>query len=193
MSIYVDFDAQLCMELQEGNEEAFAKAFTQYNRLLYAIAYRYLKSEEEAEDAVQHTFMRLWEERKRLNFRNGIRSLIYTILRHYVLNELRHRTIVYEKNYELAQETEEADESFLQFYEERDLRVQLMRAINKLPSQKSTICNLKLRKGLSNQEIAERMHLTVATVKSHYTQAIKMLRREFVAMGLNLAIFLGIG
>ena len=193
MSIYVDFDAQLCMELQEGNEEAFAKAFTQYNRLFYAIAYRYLKSEEEAEDAVQHTFMRLWEERKRLNFRNGIRSLIYTILRHYVLNELRHRTIVYEKNYELAQETEEADESFLQFYEERDLRVQLMRAINKLPSQKSTICNLKLRKGLSNQEIAERMHLTVATVKSHYTQAIKMLRREFVAMGMNLAILLGIG
>lgn len=193
MSIYVDFDAQLCMELQKGNEEAFAKAFTQYNRLLYAIAYRYLKSEEEAEDAVQHTFMRLWEERKRLNFRNGIRSLIYTILRHYVLNELRHRTIVYEKNYELAQETEEADESFLQFYEERELRVQLMRAINKLPSQKSTICNLKLRKGLSNQEIAERMHLTVATVKSHYTQAIKMLRREFVAMGMNLAIFLGIG
>ena len=193
MSIYVDFDAQLCMELQEGNEEAFAKLFTQYNRLLYAISYRYLKSEEEAEDAVQHTFMRLWEERKRLNFRNGVRSLLYTILRHYVLNELRHRTIVYEKNYELAQEAEEADESFLQFYEERDLRTQLLRAINKLPSQKSAICNLKLRKGLSNQEIAERMHLTVATVKSHYAQAIKMLRREFVAMGMNLAILLGIG
>ena len=193
MSIYVDFDAQLCMELQEGNEEAFAKLFTQYNRLLYAISYRYLKSEEEAEDAVQHTFMRLWEERKRLNFRNGVRSLLYTILRHYILNELRHRTIVYEKNYELAQEAEEADESFLQFYEERDLRTQLLRAINKLPSQKSAICNLKLRKGLSNQEIAERMHLTVATVKSHYAQAIKMLRREFVAMGMNLAILLGIG
>ena len=51
MSIYVDFDTKLCMQLQEGNEEAFAQAFTQYNRLLYAIAYRYLKSGEEAEDA----------------------------------------------------------------------------------------------------------------------------------------------
>ena len=109
MSIYVDFDTKLCMQLQEGNEEAFAQAFTQYNRLLYAIAYRYLKSGEEAEDAVQHTFMKLWEERKRLDFRNGVRSLLYTILRHYVLNELRHRTVVYEKNYELAQETEETE------------------------------------------------------------------------------------
>ena len=163
-----------------------------YNRLLYAIAYRYLKSGEEAEDAVQHTFMKLWEERKRLDLRNGVRSLLYTILRHYVLNELRHRTVVYEKNYELAQETEETDESFLQIYEEQDLRSQLLLAINKLPSQKSAICKLKLRQGLSNQEIAERMHLTVATVKSHYTQAIKMLRREFVAMGINILVFIGI-
>lgn len=193
MSIYVDFDTKLCMQLQEGNEEAFAQAFTQYNRLLYAIAYRYLKSGEEAEDAVQHTFMKLWEERKRLDLRNGLRSLLYTILRHYVLNELRHRTVVYEKNYELAQEAEETDESYLQFYEEQDLRNQLLLAINKLPSQKSAICKLKLRQGLSNQEIAERMHLTVATVKSHYTQAIKMLRREFVAMGISMLIFIGIG
>ena len=193
MSIYVDFDTKLCMQLQEGNEEAFSQAFTQYNRLLYAIAYRYLKSGEEAEDAVQHTFMKLWEERKRLDLRNGLRSLLYTILRHYVLNELRHRTVVYEKNYELAQEAEETDESYLQFYEEQDLRNQLLLAINKLPSQKSAICKLKLRQGLSNQEIAERMHLTVATVKSHYTQAIKMLRREFVAMGISMLIFIGIG
>ena len=121
-----------------------------------------------------------------------VRSLLYTILRHYVLNELRHRTVVYEKNYELAQETEETDESFLQIYEEQDLRSQLLLAINKLPSQKSAICKLKLRQGLSNQEIAERMHLTVATVKSHYTQAIKMLRREFVAMGINILVFIGI-
>lgn len=95
MSIYVDFDIQLCMELQKGGEEAFAKAFTQYNRLLYAIAYRYLKSEEEAEDAVQHTFMRLWEERKRLNFRNGIRSLLYTNLlyRSHLFALIKKRTL----------------------------------------------------------------------------------------------------
>ena len=193
MSIIVDFDTRLCMQLQEGNEEAFAQAFTRYGRLLYAIAYRYLKSGEEAEDAVQHTFMKLWEERRELDFRNGVRNLLCTILRHYVLNELRHRALMYEKHYELAQEAEETDESFMRIYEAQDLRNQLMRAIDKLPSQKSAICNLKLRKGLSNQEIAERMHLTVATVKSHYTQAIKMLRREFAAMGTALLVFLGIG
>lgn len=56
--MYLDFDIQLCLELQKGNEDAFTKTFERYNRLLYAIAYRFLKSEEEAEDAVQYTFMK---------------------------------------------------------------------------------------------------------------------------------------
>lgn len=191
MSIYLDFDTQLCQGLQKGDEEAFAKAFSQYNRLLYAIAYRFFKSEEEAEDAVQYTFMKLWEERKKLDFRTGVRSLLYTIIKNHILNELRHNNIVYEKNYLLAQETEETDEGFLEAYEERNLREQLILAINKLPSQKSAICMMKLKKGLSNQEIADQMHITVATVKSHYTQAIKMLRQEFVAVCMSLIAYLG--
>ena len=193
MSIYLDFDAQLCMELQQGKEEAFAKAFSQYSRLLYALAYRFLKSSEEAEDAVQFTFMKLWEDRKRLDFRSGVRSLLYTIMKNYVLNELRHRNIVYEKNYLLALEAKETDEGFLKAYEERNMREHQITAINKLPSQKSMICMMKLRKGLTNQEIADRMHITVATVKSHYTQAIKMLRQEFVAVCMSLMAFLGLG
>lgn len=192
MSIYVDFDTQLCMELQKGNEEAFAKAFSQYSRLLYALAYRFLKSGEDAEDAVQFTFMKLWEERKNLDFRAGIRSLLYTIMKNHILNELRHLNVVYEKNYIIAQQTEDAEESFLKAYEERNLHEQLIMAINKLPSQKSTICMMKLKKGLSNQEIADYMHITVATVKSHYTQAIKILRREFVAVCVSLITFLGL-
>lgn len=193
MSIYLDFDMHLCLELQEGKEEAFAKVFSQYNRLLYALAYRFLKSGEEAEDAVQHTFMKLWEERKRLDFKQGVRSLLYTIMKNHILNELRHRNVVYEKKYLLAQETEELDEGFMSAYEERNLRELVIAAIHKLPTQKSMICMMKLKKGLSNQEIADEMHITVATVKSHYTQAIKMLRQEFVAVSLFFMAFWGLG
>ena len=62
--------------------------FERYNRLLYALAYRYFKSGEEAEDAVQYTFMKLWEQRTNFSFESGIRSLLFTILKNYILNEL---------------------------------------------------------------------------------------------------------
>lgn len=188
ISQVLDFDQQLYVDLQKGGKEAFTIVFDRYARLLYALAYRYFKSAEEAEDAVQHTFMRLWEQRESFDFQTGIRSLLFTILKNYILNELRHRKIVFEKHYEMAQQSEEVEESFLKELENKDLREHLTIAIHKLPPQKRKICLLKIEGKLSNQEIADQMHLSVATVKSHYTQAIKMLRVEVEAFILFLSL-----
>ena len=139
MNQFIDFDEKLYAGLRQGDEAAFTVVFERYNRLLYALAYRYLKSGEEAEDAVQYTFM-------------------------------------FEKHYEIAQQGEEVDEGFLKEFESKELKEHLWSAISELPPQKRKICQLKIGKGLSNQEIADMMQITVPTVKSHYTQAIKLLR-----------------
>lgn len=182
MNQFLDFDQKLYAELRKGSEHAFVTVFERYNRLLYALAYRYFMSGEEAEDAVQYTFMKLWEQRSSFEFQSGIRSLLFTILKNYIMNELRHRQIVFEKHYEMAQRNEEADDSFLKNFEDKDFREHLRTAIGKLPPQKQKICRLKIEKGLSNQEIADEMHITVPTVKSHYTQAIKILRAEIESL-----------
>ena len=48
MNQYLDFDQKLYDDLRRGKEYAFAAVFDRYHRLLYTIAYRFLKSEEEA-------------------------------------------------------------------------------------------------------------------------------------------------
>ena len=55
----IEFDTAFYEALRRGDEAAFTTAFHRFNRMLYALAYRYLKSEAGAEDAVQYTFMRL--------------------------------------------------------------------------------------------------------------------------------------
>lgn len=176
MNYTVDFDNQLYNSLSIGKEEAFASVFDRYHRLLYALAYRYLKSGAEAEDAVQYTFMRLWEQRETFDFSGGLRSLLFTILKNYILNELRHQRIVLEKHDELLQQAEEVEEDMMKVLEDADFRRHLRTAIGKLPPQKQKICLMKIEQGLSNQEIADKLHITIPTVKSHYTQAIKQLR-----------------
>lgn len=183
-----DLDPKLYTELRQGSAEAFAVVFGQYNRLLYALAYRYFKSSAEAEDAVQFTFMKLWEQREHFDYQTGVRSLLFTILKHYILNELRHRNIVFEKHYEMAQQGEETDDSFLKNFEADELRSHLRAAISKLPPQKQKICLLKIEQGLTNREIADKMQITVPTVKSHYTQAIKTLRTEIEPLIMLLNI-----
>ena len=181
MNQYPDFDQKLYDDLRRGKEYAFAAVFERYNRLLYTIAYRFLKSEEEAEDAIQYLFMKLCEQRKNFSFESGIRSLLFTILKNYILNELRHRSLVFEKLYEMAQQVNDEDD-FLTQFENGELGKFLRVAIDKLPPQKQKICLLKIEYGLSNQEIADRMGITVPTVKSHYTQAIKALRNEIESL-----------
>ena len=181
MNQYPDFDQKLYDDLRRGKEYAFAAVFERYNRLLYTIAYRFLKSEEEAEDAIQYLFMKLWEQRTNFSFESGIRSLLFTILKNYILNELRHRSLVFEKLYEMAQQVNDEDD-FLTQFENGELGKFLRVAIDKLPPQKQKICLLKIEYGLSNQEIADRMGITVPTVKSHYTQAIKALSNEIESL-----------
>lgn len=189
MNQYPDFDAKLYDDLRRGKEYAFAAVFDRYNRLLYTIAYRFLKSEEEAEDAVQHLFMKFWEQRETFSFESGIRSLLFTILKNYILNELRHRSLVFEKLYEISQQMdEEGGEDFLIRFEQSELKKSLRVAIDKLPPQKQKICLLKIEYGLSNQEIADKMGITVPTVKSHYTQAIKALRSEIESLMILLPV-----
>lgn len=176
MSLAIDFDEQLYHDLRIGSEKAFAAVFNRYHRLLYALAFRYLKSGSEAEDAVQYTFMRMWEQRENFDFSIGLRSLLFTILKNYILNELRHQHIVAEKHYELAQRGEELETDLMKTLEDADFRRHLRAAIAQLPPQKQKICLMKIEQGLSNQEIADKLGITVPTVKSHYTQAIKSLR-----------------
>lgn len=113
----------------------------------------------------------------------GNGTYINPILKNYILNELRHRSLVFEKLYEMAQQVNDEDEDdFLTQFENGELGKFLRVAIDKLPPQKQKICLLKIEYGLSNQEIADRMGITVPTVKSHYTQAIKALRNEIESL-----------
>lgn len=189
MNQWIDLDADLYKKLQQGNVDTFAEVFVRYNRLLYILAYRYLKSGEEAEDAVQHTFMQLWKNRDSFDFQSGLRGLLFTILKHYILNELRHRQVVFEKHYEMAQTGEEVYESFAQELEDKEMKENLWSAISALPPQKKRICELKIGKGLSNQEIADIMQISIPTVKSHYTQAIKQLREKLEPLMMLVHVF----
>lgn len=63
------------------------------------------------------------------------------------------------------------------------------KALDKLPEQKRAICLLKVREELSNKEIAERMNLSVNTIKTHYSESLKLLRMYLKKM-LMIILFL---
>jgi RNA polymerase sigma-70 factor (ECF subfamily) len=173
----MEIDKYILDKLHNGDYEAFDMVFDKYHRYLYVIAYRYFKDESAAEDAVQYVFMRLWENKNIFDYRQGIKNLLFTILKNYVLNEIRHNNLAVQKHYEMAQKQETVTE-FLQEVEKRDTKKYLYELIKKLPLQKRIVCMLKINKDLSNEEVAKKMKISVNTVKSHYQSALKTLRMQ---------------
>ena len=179
LSISGQTDVELLILLQKGNERAFTAIYERYHKLLYVLAYKYLKDNDTAKDAVQQIFLKLWESRSLFSIHINLRNYLYTMLKNHLLNEIRNNYTALEKNYELAQETIEYENEILSKLEEKEMTEQLYRAIDSLPEQKKAVCLYKLKDSLSNQEIAEKMQISIPTVKTHYSQAIKLLREHF--------------
>lgn len=171
-------DELLCL-LRKGDEKAFTEIYERYHKQLYIVAYKYLKDKDMSKDAIQQIFLKLWELRMLFNIQINLRNYLFTMLKNYLLNEIRNNYTALEKNYELAQQTTEYEDEILSKLEKKELTTQLYQAIDKLPEQKKIICLYKLTDGLSNQEIAEKMQISIPTVKTHYSQAIKHLRNHF--------------
>lgn len=172
-------DEYLLSLLGKGDEQAFTIIYQRYHKLLYVVAYKYLKNDCSAKDSVQQIFYRLWESRSVLIINMNLRNYLYAMLKNHLLNEIRNNYMAMEKNYELAQEKVEYEDDLLDNIEKKEIEEQLYQAINGLPEQKKQVCLYKLRGNLSNLEIANKMGISVPTVKTHYAQAVKMLREHF--------------
>lgn len=180
-------DDILLSRLQNGDEKAFTAIYERYNKMLYVLAYKYLKDTFLAEDIVQQVFLKLWEARSLFVGAVHLRNYLYTMTKNLVLNEIRDNFSDMEKNYAVIQNAPEFEDKLQSALEEKDLFQHLYKILAELPEQKRKVCLLKIRDNLSNQEVADKLHLSVPTVKSHYSQAIKLLRDK---MGRLLGILL---
>jgi RNA polymerase sigma-70 factor (ECF subfamily) len=181
-------DEILLLELHLGSEEAFISIYDRYHRMMYGMAYRYLKIDYLAEDAVQDVMMRIWEKRMTIEIETSFKSYIFTSLRNNILNQIRSKSFQLEKIYEVSQYEHIFEDDLLEQIENEDFLVKFNNAIESLPEQKKRICKLKLTEKYSNQEIAEMMNISIPTVKTHYTQAIKLLRAVLVKLKYVIAL-----
>lgn len=169
-------DDELFSLIEEGDEGAFTLVYEKYHKLLYVVAYRYLMNREMAEDIVQHVFVRLWEFRSALSVSVSLKNYLFTMTKNYVLDQIRNEHTALIKNYEILQRKGDYEDDLVEKLEKRELLSLFYEAIDLLPAQKRDICLMKVRDELSNKDIAGKLGLSVNTIKTHYSEALKLLR-----------------
>ncbi len=169
-------DTILVQKIRDGDEKAFREIYDRYHVQLYYIAKKYVKIPEQAEDAVQDIFVKLWTKRDRLDESKSIKGFLFTMLRNHVLNILRDNkkeiiSIADLNQGQYPRCTLTEDEMLYKEY--HDI---LEQGMAELSDRKREIFELRTLKGHTNSEVADLLKINIRTVKTHYYLSSKFIR-----------------
>ena len=142
----------------------------------YRAAYYMLESQQDAEDAVQELYMRLWKSRESLHdLRNPV-SYGLSLLKNICIDRIRRREI--RKHEPLDVGTRVADsppEARLTAKDELEL---VLAEIDKLPDRQAQVMRLMVLENLDYKEISERTGLSQVHVRVLVSTARKTLKQK---------------
>lgn len=168
----VSIDEQKILELiHYRKQEGLKYLFDLYYKPLCIYAMNYLDSFEESEDIVQDLFVKFWERQMKAEFQGSLKAYLFSAVRHNCVKILKLRNKydfqAIEAYPELPVYTEEMFESECKkLYEE----------IERLPEQCRKVFELIVLKDMKYKEVAAELGLSVNTVKTHFSRALKQLR-----------------
>ncbi len=186
-------DYRLMTDLREGNHSAFEKIFYTYCTPLKAFAFRQLKSEALAEDAVQEIFSKLWLHRNKLDTGLSLRGFLFTCLKNHILNVVRTRKNEILKNYRFAYHQQDSTNGTEQEVVCSEIQSDIAQFVSHLPELKKNILKLSLYEGLSQEQIARQLNLSGNTVKMYLSQSSRQLRHLINLHGVKFFIFCFLG
>lgn len=170
-------DKVLLGEIQKGSSSASASLVRKHGRRYYGLAYRYTASREDAEDIVQTAFVKLWENPNVWDPGKGVRftTWFYRIVVNLCLDrKKKHREIAIPESFEAADENRSQEKEVCES-EENKL---LAEAIAALPSRQKAALILCFYEGLSNEDAAKTMSISVKALQSLLMRAKTVLRRD---------------
>jgi len=178
---------QLFDRIKSGDAKAFEELFNQYYPSMCVVARSYVDDEGEAEDIAQEAFIKLWNSKDKYDSIDSIKTFLYVLVKNMSLNHLRRNKL----GDKYVKSLDKEDFLFFrnQVIEEETYRI-LQQAINALPKQSSKIMQMSLQ-GLQNQEIAERLEVSVNTVKTLKYNSLKTLKTTLKDYYFILLLLLG--
>ena len=182
-----DFELFQCF--QQGDAVAFDIIYDRYWGRLYRLAYKMVQNKAEAEDIVQDTFIKFWENRNNIENTN-IAGYLSTISYHFLLKSLqkKQRNVQASANLAIVVDNTVSDADHHLYLTE--LQEMVADCIEALPPQCKTIYHLSREQHLSVKEIATNLGLSAKTVENQITIALKRLRNIVTHLLFLLLLFM---
>ena len=172
-------------QIQQKNIKAFESYYKEHYKTFFLASYNYVKSPAVAQEIVNDVFLKIWEDAEKISIESSLKSYIYRAIINRSINALNKQKRETQNQKELAHLQTESYES--RQMETNELKVQLYKTIEALPEQCKRVFQMSRMDGLKQQEIADKLGISIKTVKNHITHALKQLRK---AIGHGAILFL---
>lgn len=179
-------EPQLVKLVLKGDRLAFAELVELYQEKLFHMAYRMLNNKQEAEDIVQETFLRVYNNLHRYDDTQKFSTWIYRIATNLCIDQLRKRKQVYSLDaestdyegldgYSMIPSDNRTPESELIISETQSI---IHQAIDQLPPKYKSVMVLRYIQELSLQEVGDILEMPVTTVKTRVHRGREYLRKK---------------
>jgi len=180
-------DQALVEKIRAGDYQAFEFLVTRYESKVYRLAIRMLRNPQDAEDALQETFMQVFRGLAGFEGRSKFSTWLFRLATNVCLMRIRHRETEPSKLLPLEDylpKLEEGDSPQMMDWADRpedallskESREKMMEALDKLPPEYRAVFILRDIEGFSNAETGESLGISVAAVKSRLHRARLALR-----------------
>ncbi len=190
-------EKELIKRIIKGEKEYFREIINKYKNVVYNHSRNFLRNAQEAEDATQEIFISIFNNLKKFRGDSKLSTWIYRITVNTCKNKLKQikkikaniiEEITNEDNDEgrkllediREDEVKEPDNIFTQ----KNLRNVIYKKMKELSDEQKTVIVLRDIDGLSYEEIAKIMKISVSAVKSKLFRARENLREKLEKEGV---------
>ena len=171
-----------------NRERGFKMLMDSFQVPIYNYIRRLVVSHEDAEDIIQNVFMKIWIHREALDETMSIKNYIYVLSKREVFNYLRAKYnthVVLTEDMMTLERPSSIDEPTTDY---RELREAVQSVINTMPPKRRSVFCLSRFKSLTNQEIADKLGISIRTVEKHIELALRTFKEQ---LGSFFALFVG--
>ena len=154
--------------------------FTDFYPVLASYCIKYVKDEETARDIIQDIFLNVMKNSSKIDFSRPLHSYLLNQAHHHCIDYLRRLKV--EKKYlqQIAMELSEVDMQYDHLFEQLAadaLQERIDQVVEQFAPQCRDIFCKSRYEGMSHQEIAQDLNISVRTVETQIYRALKILKK----------------
>jgi RNA polymerase sigma-70 factor (family 1) len=181
----MDDDLTLWKNIREGNTQALKVLHDRYYYQMYLYAEKLYHNQIGLEEAVSDCFIKLWTKRNDILIEHSVKSYLFLMLRNGLIDLIRKKRDII-----LLEVSSIPDLPDSETLNELDQYARLYSALEKLPEQRRRILELAVFESCTYAQIADRLGISVNTVKTQMGRAYRFLKEELDPKSINLLFML---